>query len=147
MRIRLLMSLGAPAAVGLALLLLHSTDTTAQSRSALKTPWGEPDLQGIWTDETATPLQRPAQFANQEFFTEEQRAELDRQRSGALGRDKRGEPGSELDVAGAYNAEFNSVKRTGRRTSMVVDPPDGRFRRRHPRLRRLLPKIGAFARP
>jgi len=35
----------------------------------LKTPWGEPDLQGIWTDETDTPLQRPAQYANQEFFT------------------------------------------------------------------------------
>jgi len=127
MRIRLLMSIGAPAAVGLALLLLHSTGTTAQSQAAPKTPWGDPDLQGIWTDETATPLQRPARFANQEFFTEEQRAELDRQRSGALGRDKRGEPGSELDVAGAYNAEFNSVKRTGRRTSMVVDPPDGRI--------------------
>jgi hypothetical protein len=127
MRIRLLMSLGAPAAVGLALVLLHATDTTAQSQSALKTPWGEPDLQGIWTDETATPLQRPARFANQEFFTDEQRAELDQMRSGALGRDKRGDRGSELDVAGAYNAEFNSVKRTGKRTSMVVDPPDGRI--------------------
>src|SRR6188508_251747 len=127
MRIRLLMSIGAPAAVGLALVLLHATDTTAQNQAAPKTPWGDPDLQGIWTDETATPLQRPARFASQEFFTEEQRAELDQLRSGALGRDKRGDRGSELDVAGAYNAEFNSVKRTGKRTSMVVDPPDGRI--------------------
>ena len=53
----------------------------------LKTPWGEPDLQGIWTDETDTPLQRPAKYANQEFFTEAQRAELDRARSELLGRD------------------------------------------------------------
>jgi hypothetical protein len=37
--------------------------------SALKTPWGEPDLQGIWTDEFDTPLQRPSKYANQEFFT------------------------------------------------------------------------------
>jgi hypothetical protein len=37
---------------------------------ALKTPWGEPDLQGIWTDEFDTPLQRPAKYADQEFFTE-----------------------------------------------------------------------------
>jgi hypothetical protein len=37
---------------------------------AMKNPWGEPDLQGIWTDETDTPLQRPARYANQEFFTE-----------------------------------------------------------------------------
>ena len=43
---------------------------------SLKTPWGEPDLQGIWTDETDTPLQRPARYANQEFFTEAQRAEI-----------------------------------------------------------------------
>jgi hypothetical protein len=128
MRIRLLMSIGAPAAVGLALVVLQASDTTAQDQAAsLRTPWGDPDLEGIWTDETATPLQRPARFANQEFFTDEQRAELDGLRSGALGRDKRGDKGSELDVAGAYNAEFNSVKRTGKRTSMVVDPPDGRI--------------------
>src|SRR5215471_15701407 len=94
---------------------------------AVKTPWGEPDLQGIWTDETATPLQRSAKYASQEFFTEAQRAELDQQRAAAPGRDKRGERGSELDVSGAYNAEFNSVKRTGARTSMIVDPPDGRI--------------------
>src|SRR5258708_18088636 len=42
----------------------------------LKTPWGEPDLQGIWTDETDTPLQRPAKYAAQEFFTAAPRAEL-----------------------------------------------------------------------
>src|SRR4051812_7399774 len=36
--------------------------------AALKTPWGEPDLQGIWTVETDTLLQRPAKYANQEFF-------------------------------------------------------------------------------
>ena len=44
---------------------------------ALKTAWGEPDLQGIWTDEFDTPLQRPAKYADQEFFTEAQRADLD----------------------------------------------------------------------
>jgi len=37
--------------------------------AALKTPWGDPDLQGIWMEETDTPLQRPARFANQEYFT------------------------------------------------------------------------------
>jgi hypothetical protein len=102
------------------------TQTSAQA-PALKTAWGEPDLQGIWTDETATPLQRSPRFANQEFFTEAQRAELDRERSQLLGRDKRGERGSELDVSGAYNAEFGSVRRTGTRTSMIVDPPNGRI--------------------
>ena len=37
---------------------------------ALKALWGQPDLQGIWTDEFDTPLQRPAKYATQEFFTE-----------------------------------------------------------------------------
>src|SRR6266478_1701004 len=100
---------------------------TPAAANALKTPWGEPDLQGIWTDETNTPLQRPTQYANQEFFTAAQRADLDRQRSAQLGRDKRGARGSELDVSGAYNAEFASVKRTGVRTSMIVDPANGRI--------------------
>src|SRR6202171_3281615 len=57
---------------------------------ALKTPWGEPDLQGIWTDEFDTPLQRPAKYAQQEFFTEAQRGELDKERSALLDRDSRG---------------------------------------------------------
>ena len=57
--------------------------------AALKTPWGEPDLQGIWTDEFDTPLQRPAKYANQEFFTEAQREELDKQRAAHYGDDPR----------------------------------------------------------
>jgi hypothetical protein len=100
---------------------------TEQGEASLRTAWGEPDLQGIWTDEFDTPLQRPAQYASKEFFTDEERAELDKQRAALLGRDRRVERGTELDVAGAYNATFLSVKRTGPRTSLVVDPPDGRI--------------------
>jgi len=95
--------------------------------AAVKTPWGEPDLQGIWTDEFDTPLQRPAKWANQEFFTAAQREELDNARSDLLGR-RAGERGN----AGVYNpgiynlTVFTSTKRTGARTSLVVDPPNGR---------------------
>src|ERR1700687_2156587 len=95
--------------------------------SAVKTQWGEPDLQGIWTDETDTPLQRSAKYANQEFFTAAQREELDRERSALLRRDKRVERGTELDVAGAYNGLFQSYKHAGIRTSLIVDPPNGRI--------------------
>jgi hypothetical protein len=94
---------------------------------ALKTPWGESDLQGIWTDETDTPLERPAKYANQEFFTEAQRAELDAQRAALSGKDKRGERGTELDVTGSYNDVFISRKRSGVRTSRIVDPANGRI--------------------
>jgi len=104
------------------------TPTSAQApATALKTPWGEPDLQGIWTDETDTPLQRSPKYANQEFFTEAQRAALDKERAALLRRDRRVERGTELDVAGAYNALFMTQKRTGVRTSLIVDPPNGRM--------------------
>jgi hypothetical protein len=99
-----------------------SASITRTSAQALKTPWGEPDLQGIWTDEFDTPLQRSAKYANQEFFTEAQRAELDTVRSGILGRFA-----TEREINGAYNAAtFFSTKRTGARTSKIVDPPNGR---------------------
>ena len=89
--------------------LLVSCGSRAPSSGAgndapLKTVWGEPDLQGIWTLETDTPLQRPAKFKDQATLTEAERAELDKQRAALLGRDKRVERGTELDVAGAYNA-------------------------------------------
>jgi hypothetical protein len=133
MRARVLRSMltGACAVGALgAAIALSVSGTSAQApagSAALKTPWGEPDLQGIWTDETNTPLQRSAKYANQEFFTEAQRAELDKERSTLLGRDKRGGRGTELDVSGAYNAEFGSVRRTGKRTSMITDPANGRI--------------------
>src|SRR5260221_5718117 len=85
----------------------------ASATAALKTPWGEPDLQGIWTDENDTPFQRSPKYANQEFFTGAQRAEFDRVRATLRGRDNRGERGSERDVSGAYNNVFGALKRTG----------------------------------
>ncbi len=148
---RIMKSIGAVAAIVSVIVFLRPTQVTiaqqapaipakaAASASApsLKTPWGEPDLQGIWMDESDTPLQRPAKYANQEFFTEAQRAELDKERAALLGRDKRVERGTELDVAGAYNAAFMSIKRTGVRTSLIVDPPDGRIPPRTPEAQKI----------
>jgi hypothetical protein len=125
-----------PAALMIALLVPASVPVAAQAPPAAakvgpapKTPWGEPDLQGIWTDDYQIPLQRPAKYASREFFTDEERAAIDKQRAGLLGRDNfvTVGKGTERDVAGAYNAVFTSVKHTGRRTSMIVDPPDGRI--------------------
>jgi len=137
MRTRLLKSIAALAVVLSLLVFLKPAQVTVAQEGptasatipapTLNTPWGEPDLQGIWMDESDTPLQRPAKYAKQEFFTEAQRVELDKQRAALLGRDKRVERGTELDVAGAYNAAFMSIKRTGVRTSLIVDPPNGRI--------------------
>jgi hypothetical protein len=106
------------------ILLARGQSSTSTPTS---TPWGDPNLQGIWTDVYETPLQRPATFAGRELLTEAEVATLDTQRSAILRRDHREPQGSERDVSGAYNAVFETVKPTGRRTSLVVKPEDGRI--------------------
>jgi hypothetical protein len=102
--------------------------TVTAKAAALKTPWGEADLQGIWSVELVVPLERPPGVTN-EFYTEKEVAELDRERAegSVFGNHVRSAPGSEADVAGAYNSVFTSQRPTGRRTSMIVDPPDGKI--------------------
>jgi hypothetical protein len=126
------------AAVLLAVVLYLRVGRTVEGQTpegsvaaATATPWGEPDLQGIWTRDAEEPLQRPAKYADREFFTEEERAALDRQRADIINREAtedRRKRGTEQDVGGAYNqAIFLSHLRLGRRTSLIVDPPNGRL--------------------
>ena len=58
--------------------------------SAPQTPWGDPDLQGLWSYDLEVPLQRPARYADKEFFTEEERSALDRERAGVLAEEANG---------------------------------------------------------
>jgi hypothetical protein len=90
-----------------------------------RTPWGDPDLQGSWSNATTTPLERPAKYAGREFMTAEERAAQDKQTE--IGRDKRAAPGTPEDVAGAYNAGWWEWGHTDGRTSLIYDPPDGRM--------------------
>ena len=71
--------------------------------------------------------ERPGVRANTRSEVMQAIADLDKQRAQLLGRDRRVERGTELDVAGAYSAVFMSMKRTGTRTSLIVDPPNGRL--------------------
>ena len=152
-RFSALMACGAVvAAAAAAVISAPTTNASAQAPAAPgtpapappKTPWGEPDLQGIWTDETTTPLQRPARFADKEVFTEAERAELDRVRSEVLGRERRAERGTERDVSGSYNNVFVSFKHTGARTSLIVDPPDGRIPPLAPETQKIVSADRAF---
>ena len=136
MRMRRLAEAGAASALLVVVVvgLLGATGSglsgqTAGSRAdaSIRTPWGEPDLQGIWTTEVDTPFERPERFGDREFLTPEEQAALDEQRAGLISRNRRVERGTELDVAGAYNAVFLSYKPTDRRTSLIVDPPNGRI--------------------
>ena len=113
--------------VAIAVVALASVACQApKAAPSLKTSWGEPDLQGIWTDDYQTPLQRSAKYAGREVLTDAEIAELDKQRASLPGNESRTVRGTQEDVAGAYNAVFQFRKHTGRRTSLIVDPPDGR---------------------
>lgn len=116
--------------IGAALLVSISAaaQTAAPSKTApakkWRTPWGEPDLQGTWSNATTTPLERPAKYNGREFKTAEERAAEDKET--AIGRDKRHAPGSTEDVADAYNAVWWERGWSDGRTSLIYDPPDGR---------------------
>ena len=111
------------------LLELAQVPVAGQDREALRTTWGDPDLQGIWTTNYDTPLERPARYADREFFTEEERAAIDSERARLLGLyRRRAARGTEQDVGGAYDATiFLTHKHLGPRTSLIIDPPDGQL--------------------
>jgi hypothetical protein len=102
------------------------------SGQGLKTPWGDPDLQGIWSNPYVTPLQRPKEFGNREFLTKEEIAAAEKElvdKAKDPGRDKRDGAGTEKDVARAYNNHWfgDPSFNRGTRTSLIIDPPDGRI--------------------
>jgi hypothetical protein len=98
---------------------------TAAARGP-RTPWGHPDLQGTWFVIEDVPLERSAANAGKEFLTDEEVAAADKQKAAGQGRNTRAGDAAR-DVEGAYNAVFNSILKTGKRTSRVIDPPDGRI--------------------
>ncbi len=151
MRVRHVAAAGTVSALVIAVGLLGASQvglsgqtTDSQADASIRTPWGEPDLQGIWTTEVDTPFERPERFGDREFLTPEEQAALDEQRAGLLSRNRRVERGTELDVAGAYNAVFLSYKPTDRRTSLIVDPPNGRVPRLTPEALALADEDRAF---
>jgi hypothetical protein len=101
------------------------TATGAVNSNVYRTPWGDPDLQGIWTGSTITPLERPAKFAGKKYLTEAEAAQLEKDAvAGQV--DRAPQPGD----PGTYNQIWfdpSSKVLPDRRTSLIVDPPDGRI--------------------
>jgi hypothetical protein len=125
---RRLTSAGALAIVWLAPIFLSgqtpSNKAAASGRTSLKaprTPWGDPDLQGIWNNSTTTPLERPSALKGTEFLTPQEAAE----------RDERAERTADAAPAagdpGTYNGFWFDRGKSLTRTSLIVDPPDGRL--------------------
>ena len=88
---------------------------------APRTGFGKPDLGGVWDFATITPLERPAQFAGKEFLTEAEAKQLEERWT---------PPEPTYTKTGTYNrfwTDYGTRVVKSRRTSMVVDPPDGKL--------------------
>ena len=117
--------------VGLVLLVPAAVQAQGAARNGdpatPRTPWGDPDLQGTWTNTTTTPLERPAALAGKDVLSAEERAAIDEENA----------PGIDAAIGvGAYNNFWMERGYVYEQTSLVVDPPDGR-------LPRVLPKAKA----
>ena len=97
---------------------------TANSSAAPRTPWGDPDVQGTWDNKSITPLERPQELADKAFLSADEVAELEKRAADS----RVDRPPREGDT-GTYNQLWfdrgTNVVST-RRTSLIVDPPDGR---------------------
>lgn len=95
----------------------------SDAAGAFRTSWGDPDLQGVWSYASLTPLERPAALKDREFFTQEEAAARDEETQ----TDSAPPPGD----PGTYNALWFDRGKTGAgaslRTSLITDPPDGRL--------------------
>ncbi len=97
-----------------------------------RTAWGVPDLRGVWDFRTITPLERPKQLGEQETFTGTEAAEFQTQELNRRNKDRRASDGitAEQDVRNAYNQfwwDYGTELTEDHRTSLIVDPPDGRI--------------------
>jgi len=117
-----------PALVGIVMV----AGTLVVAQQPPPTASGHPDLQGTWNFSTITPLERPAEFAGKEFLTDAEAAAYEKRTVQRNNRDTR-ESSADADVASAYN-EFwwdrgvHAARVNGRvRTSLIVDPPDGKI--------------------
>ena len=114
---------------------LASVPAHGQAQTSPRTPWGDPDLQGIWNNNTLTPLERPPALADTEFLTAEAAAAIEREAVARVDRENapsevRTDPLPAGGNVGAYNSYWTEQGTrivSTRRTSLIVEPPNGRL--------------------
>ena len=111
------------------LALFSRSRARAASAGTPRTPWGAPAVGGIWDFRTVTPLERPRALADKAVLTAEEAAEFTAQTVENLNADRRNS-NARLDVERAYNDfwwDWGTTLTDDNRTSLIVDPPDGRI--------------------
>ena len=91
-----------------------------------RTPDGQPDLQGVWSFATITPLERPSNFVGRDLLTAEEVAQANQNAETRASSDRRGQLTADQDVALAYNQFWWDRGASTGRTSLIVNPADGR---------------------
>ena len=101
-------------------------DDAAEGWTLPRTPWGDPDLQGVWTNETITPFERPEELQGREFLSDQEATEIEQSLAARrAAADGTSPPGS----VGGYNQfwlDSGTEVLPSLQTSLVVDPPNGR---------------------
>ena len=126
-----------------------TTSAKGKAPAAPRMPDGHPDLQGVWNFSSLTPLERPSELAGKAVLTPAEAAELEKRTLARINADQRSAPGSEADVATAYNDFWydRGTKIVGtRRTSLIVDPQDGRLPALTPEARKKADDLAAIRR-
>ena len=131
--------LGISAAL-LSLLAIPLSESAQGDYVVPRTIDGHPDFQGVWENNTLTPVERPDAYADKEFFTDDEIAFL-RQRAlevnesgadalfgdGFFSAAVSGEINSYDPTTGNYDSQWIVDRRVHRRTSQIIDPPDGKY--------------------
>ena len=122
----LLAAASALLAAGAAAAVPHAQSPDGEAYAAPRTGWGAPDIQGVWTNATLTPVERPEAMSGRDVLTAEEAAAFETSSAAARAASDRFIPGN----VGAYNQfwmDGGKVVTGDRRTSLVTDPPDGRI--------------------
>jgi hypothetical protein len=96
------------------------------SFAVTRTPWGDPDLQGVWDYRTITPLERRPELGDRELYSDEEIAELEQRAARRMDQPPDAETPSNL-VHAQYMTDPGRYVDESRRTSLIIDPPNGRI--------------------
>src|SRR5437763_5310396 len=113
--------------LGVLVLSSLAAQTTKSGYVPPKTPWGDPDLQGVWPGNMGVPMQRPATMGTRTVLNDEEFAQRAKQAQTAAAADAVERAPADQRVGIGPPSYWTERGKPTRQTSLIVDPPDGRL--------------------